>query len=231
MLQSSDSKLLDRWRSIDLDSSGSIRKDSTYINSIRSSHPKERKAAKRPVQSSKPMQVKSLRLSGLKKIYLKIFQDARGFFFENYRKPLYEELGIASVFMQDNVSFSKKDTIRGLHFQSDPGQAKLISCLSGAIWDVAVDIRPGSPTFGQWEAVVLDDVLREQIFIPEGFAHGFCVLSDTAFVQYKVSSIYNPNTECSIRWNDPGLKIDWPVENPELSVRDQTSPFFSEVFA
>jgi dTDP-4-dehydrorhamnose 3,5-epimerase len=121
-------------------------------------------------------------------------------------------------------------TIRGLHYQSHPGQAKLVSCIQGKIWDVAVDIRIDSPTFGQWEAVVLDDQDRHQLFIPVGFAHGFCVLSQEALVQYKVSSIYDAKAERSIRWNDPVIGIDWPVQNPILSERDATSPFFKEVF-
>lgn len=175
------------------------------------------------------MQVVDLRLQGLKQIIPRVFQDARGFFFESYRRAAYFEQGIQTVFVQDNSSFSRKGTIRGLHFQSCPGQAKLVSCVSGKIWDVAVDIRKGSATFGQWEAVELDDALHSQLFIPEGFAHGFCVLSDTAQVHYKVSTVYDPKTECSIRWNDPDLAIYWPVDSPVLSERDSASPFFKEV--
>lgn len=139
-------------------------------------------------------------------------------------------MGIGVPFVQDNISFSQKGTIRGLHFQVDPGQAKLVSCIQGKIWDVAVDIRPESPTFGMWEALELDGETQEQFFIPIGFAHGFCVLSETALVQYKVSAPYDATTERSIRWSDPILQIPWPVPNPILSPRDQTSPLLNEVF-
>jgi dTDP-4-dehydrorhamnose 3,5-epimerase len=173
------------------------------------------------------MQVSNLRLKGLKSIVPRLFFDERGFFFESYALRKLEDLG---TFVQDNISSSKKGTLRGLHFQSSPGQAKLISCILGTIWDLAVDIRPDSPTFGQWEAVILDDSERRQLFIPVGFAHGFCVLSETAIVQYKVSSPYDPQTEKSIRWNDPHLAIDWPVLDPILAARDRESPFFKELF-
>src|SRR3989344_7613840 len=142
------------------------------------------------------MEVSDLPINGLKLIKPRIFQDARGFFFESYRKPLYPW----TEFVQDNMSFSCKNTIRALHYQSDPGQAKLVSCLQGEIWDVAVDIRPDSPTFGQYMAVELSEKTRHQLYIPVGFAHGFCVLSDSAWVHYKVSRIYDPKAECSIRW-------------------------------
>lgn len=176
------------------------------------------------------MQIASLKLQGLKKVVPRVFKDDRGFFFESYSQPLYLFYEMNASFVQDNVSFSKKGTVRGLHYQSTPGQAKLISCVQGKIWDVAMDIRPESPTFGQWEALELDDQEHHQLYIPIGFAHGFAVLSETACIQYKVSSIYNPKTECAIRWNDPDLQIPWPVENPLLSPRDQVSPYFKEVF-
>ena len=163
-----------------------------------------------------------MRLSGLNLIVPKVFPDARGYFFESYR----EHLG---TFPQDNISFSKKNVLRALHYQSVPGQAKLVSCLQGKIWDVAVDIRPDSPTFGQWEATFLDDISHHQFFIPVGFAHGYCVLSDTALVHYKVSALFDPETEMSIRWNDPDLAIAWPIQHPILSLRDQQSPFWREV--
>lgn len=165
-------------------------------------------------------------LAGLKLIVPRLFSDERGFFFESFKQSHFD-----IPFVQDNTSFSTKGVLRGLHFQSHPGQAKIVSCIQGKIWDVAVDIRPNSPTFGQWEAVELDDENHHQFYIPVGFAHGFCVLSDTALVQYKVSSFYDPATECSIRWNDPDLKIKWPIEKPILSSRDQTCPFFKEVIS
>ena len=172
------------------------------------------------------MQVMDLKLPGLKLILPRVFRDERGFFFESYCYPLLAKSGIDLSFIQDNVSFSHKGTVRGLHFQSSPGQAKWVLCVQGAIWDVAVDIRPESPTFMQWEAVELDDQNHKQLFIPKGFAHGFCVLSSTARVHYKVSAPYDPKTERTIRWNDPDLKIPWPVKNPLLSPRDQISPLF-----
>ena len=174
------------------------------------------------------MKCTSLKLRGLKLICPRIFFDERGFFFESYREALYLEHGIGP-FVQDNTSLSKKDTIRALHFQSKPGQAKLVSCSQGKIWDVAVDLCPTSPTFMQWEGVILDDENHHQLYIPQGFAHGFCVLSETARVHYKVSSPYDPKREMSIRWNDPDFNIPWPAKTPLLSPRDQTSPFFQEI--
>lgn len=160
----------------------------------------------------------------------KIFSDDRGFFLESYNQNTYRELGISVPFVQDNVAFSKRGTIRGLHFQRKPGQAKLLSCEQGKIWDVAVDIRRDSASFGKWIAFELDDERREQLFIPVGFAHGYCVLSETALVRYKVSSFYDPKEECAIRWNDPDLKIEWPELDPLLSFKDLNSPFFRELF-
>jgi dTDP-4-dehydrorhamnose 3,5-epimerase len=170
------------------------------------------------------------RLAGLKVIVPRLFRDERGFFFESYKKGAFAQQGIEVDFVKDNTSFSVNETVRGLHLQSDPGQPKLVYCARGAIWDVAVDIRPGSPTFMQWEAVDLSEENHKQLFIPVGFAHGFAVLSETALVHYKVSAAYNPATEHSLRWNDPDLKIAWPVKEPILAPRDKVSPFFKEVF-
>ncbi len=169
-------------------------------------------------------------LSGLKIIRPQVFCDERGYFFEEYRKTLFAQHGIDVEFVQGNISFSKKGVLRGLHFQSDPGQAKLVSCVQGEVWDVAVDIRPHSATFMQWEATCLDDRSHEMFYIPIGFAHGFVVLSETAQVCYKVSATYNPATECAIRWNDPDLNVAWPVDHPILSPRDQNCPLFKEMF-
>lgn len=172
------------------------------------------------------MQIKSLRLAGLKLIIPQVFFDERGYFYETYQSKRYQEIG---SFVQDNLSFSCQNAVRGLHFQSSPGQAKLISCLQGEIWDVAVDIRESSPTYLQWEAVTLSDQNHHQFYIPVGFAHGFCVLSKEALVHYKVSTLYNPETEKSIRWDDPDLKVAWPIKEPVLSPRDRVSPYFKEV--
>lgn len=175
------------------------------------------------------MKCHSLSIEGLYVIEPVVFADDRGCFFESYSQALYKKNGIEVSFVQDNIAVSQEGVIRALHYQSTPGQAKLVSCLQGKIWDVAVDIRPNSPTFGKWVGLELDDQKHQQLFIPVGFAHGYCVLSKTAKVQYKVSSPYNPQTECSIRWNDPELQIKWPIESPVLSIRDQRSPFFQEV--
>ena len=175
------------------------------------------------------MEIIDLALKGLKLVKPKVFRDDRGFFLESFRDSHFKELGLQSDFAQDNHSYSQKDCIRGLHFQSYPGQAKLIRAAIGKIFDVAVDIRPDSPTFGQWEAVILDGEHHHQLFIPVGFAHGFCVLSDEAHVMYKVSTPYHPDHEKGFRWNDPDVAIQWPTESPIVSARDTISPFFKEI--
>lgn len=174
---------------------------------------------------------RELALKGLKLVQPKVFCDERGKFFEGYRKPLYATLGIDCTFVQDNLSFSKKNTIRGMHFQSAPGQAKLVSVLLGKILDVVVDIRPDSPTFGKWEQVILEDSLHEQLFVPVGFAHGFAVLSDSAIVNYKVSSLYDAKTEKTFRYDDPEININWPIKHPIVSDRDRLAPSFKEAFS
>jgi dTDP-4-dehydrorhamnose 3,5-epimerase len=150
-----------------------------------------------------------------------VISDDRGFFFESYRADAYRQLGIGVDFVQDNHSRSVLNTLRGLHFQRAPGQAKLVRCARGRIFDVAVDLRQESPTFGQYEAFELDDVVHHQLFIPIGFAHGFCVQSPEADVVYKVSSYYDPATESGIAWDDPDIGIAWPVRAPLLSERDR----------
>lgn len=172
------------------------------------------------------MQVEDLSLPGLKLIRPRVFRDARGFFFESYHEPRFRAAGIDCVFVQDNHSRSVKDTVRGLHYQSSPGQAKLLRVTSGRIFDVAVDIRPDSPTFGKWEGAYLDAEEHAQLFIPVGFAHGFCVTSETADVCYKVTSVYDAATECSIRWDDPDIGVTWPTTTPLLSARDVDAETF-----
>ncbi len=169
------------------------------------------------------MKVQSLSLKGLLVIQAQVFQDERGLFYESYRRSRYADVGIDIEFFQDNISFSKKNTLRGLHYQESPGQAKLVSVVQGSIWDVAVDIRPDSSTYGSWAALELNDENFKQLYIPVGFAHGYCVLSDFARVQYKVSSAFDPLMERTIVWNDPGLAIEWPVKNPILSDRDRNA--------
>ncbi len=176
------------------------------------------------------MEVVELSLPGLKLVRPKVFTDARGFFRETYRRPLYEMAGIDCTFVQDNHSYSKQGTIRGMHFQRRPGQDKLISVITGTIFDVAVDIRPDSPTFGKWEGVFLDGTKAEQLFIPKGFAHGFCVMSDEAHLLYKVSTFYDPKEEMAFAFNDADVNIDWPVCQPIVSERDRDCPTFKEIF-
>lgn len=176
------------------------------------------------------MRVKKLSF-GVKLLTPQIFRDARGFFMETFRQSLYESLGIHEPFPQDNLSYSKHGTIRGMHFQSTPGQAKLIAVLKGKIFDVFVDIRPSSPTYGQWDSVYLDDQTKEFLFLPIGFAHGFCVVSEDALVSYKVSSEYFPETEHGFRFDDPEIGIKWPVASPIVSERDRQAPNFAQVMA
>lgn len=175
------------------------------------------------------MEVIELKLKGLKLIKPKVFRDNRGFFLETYQQSSFKKFGIDVNFQQDNHSFSSKDCIRGMHFQTIPGQAKLIRSPVGKIFDVAVDIRPDSPTFGQWEGVVLDDKEHHQLYIPVGFAHGFCVLSETAHVMYKVSEPYNAAYEKGFRFDDPDVSIEWPTSTPIISDRDREAPRFKEM--
>lgn len=177
------------------------------------------------------MEIINLRLEGLKLIKPKVFKDQRGFFLESFQQSAYAKAGIKEIFQQDNHSYSQKGCIRGMHFQSFPGQAKLIRVAVGKIYDVAVDIRENSATFGQWEGVILDDQDHNQLFIPVGFAHGFCVLSEEAHVMYKVSTPYDPKYEKGFRWDDPDVNIQWPLTtDPLVSERDQKAPFLREIF-
>jgi dTDP-4-dehydrorhamnose 3,5-epimerase len=175
------------------------------------------------------METGFLSLEGVKLLRPKMFRDDRGFFRETYRRPLYQKSGIDCEFVQDNHSYSRKGTIRGMHFQRRPGQAKLVSVAAGRIYDVVVDIRRNSPTFGQWEGVYLDGEKGEQLFIPIGFAHGFCVVSEEAHVIYKISSVYDADEEIGFRFDDPDVNICWPVDTPVLSERDMKSSPFCEV--
>ena len=153
--------------------------------------------------------------------------DERGFFMETYRRSTYAELGVDDDFVQDNHSRSRLGVVRGMHFQ--PGQAKLVRCARGSIVDVACDIRPGSPQFGQWEAVELSDVNGCQLYVPDGFAHGFAVTSELADVVYKVSTYYDPASESGFRYDDPEVGIEWPAIELTPSARDQQAPLLSEL--
>jgi dTDP-4-dehydrorhamnose 3,5-epimerase len=170
------------------------------------------------------MKVTETELKGVLIIEPGVYGDARGFFLETYHRNRYRKLGIRSEFVQDNMSFSKKRTLRGLHFQHPHDQAKLVQVAKGAVFDVIVDIRSGSPTFGKWIGTYLSDEKNRQIFIPEGFAHGFCVISDYAVFMYKCSRFYAPECEGGILWADSDLKIEWPVQNPLVSEKDMKLP-------
>lgn len=168
-------------------------------------------------------------LPGVILVQPKVYSDSRGFFLETYSNDKYEDIGIRDTFVQDNHSFSTKGTLRGLHFQVGEGQAKLVRVTRGEVFDVAVDIRQKSPTFGKWIGIHLSEKNHKQIYIPVGFAHGFCVLSDTAEVQYKCSSKYSPEKEQGIMWNDPDIGVLWPIKKPVLSLRDKGNPSFKEL--
>jgi dTDP-4-dehydrorhamnose 3,5-epimerase len=170
------------------------------------------------------------RLDGLLLIEPDTFGDERGFFVETFRADAWAAAGIDLAFVQDNHSRSRRGTLRGIHFQPSPGQAKLVRCARGAILDVVVDLRRGSPTFGRWESFVLDDEAMRQLFVPIGFGHGFCVTSEVADVAYKCSSYYDPATEAGIAYDDPSLAIAWPADVERIvSERDATAPLLADV--
>ena len=160
----------------------------------------------------------------------KIFGDSRGFFFETFQVERYSELAnINFTFVQDNYSRSSKGVLRGLHFQKKKPQGKLVRVVRGEVYDVAVDIRKESPTYGHWEAVVLSEENKLQFWVPPGFAHGFVVLSDVADFEYKCSDYYDPADEGSILWEDPDLNIPWPVKDPKLSEKDLNAPKLADL--
>jgi dTDP-4-dehydrorhamnose 3,5-epimerase len=158
-----------------------------------------------------------------------IHGDERGFMVETFRADAWRELGADADFIQENHSRSGKGILRGIHFQTAPGQAKLVRCARGRIWDAVVDLRRDSPTYRRWEGHDLDDERHRQLFVPIGFGHGFCVLSETADVAYKLSSYYDPATESGIAWDDPEIGIEWPISDPVLSERDRSAPRLAEV--
>jgi len=169
------------------------------------------------------------KLNGVVLIEPVVHGDERGFMLESYSRDAWRELGIEVEFVQHNHSRSSRGTLRGIHFQTEPGQAKLVRCARGEILDVAVDLRRNSPTYGQWEAHRLDDVKHRQLFVPVGFGHGFAVLSETADVAYQVSSYYDSTTEAGIAWNDPNIGVDWQVSEPLLSERDKSAPTLADI--
>jgi dTDP-4-dehydrorhamnose 3,5-epimerase len=175
------------------------------------------------------MNVKETKLPGVLVLEPDVFSDDRGFFLETWNSERYEKAGIKGSFVQDNVSFSTRGVLRGLHFQYPQSQDKLVQVLSGEVVDVAVDIRKDSPTFGKWVSEVLSNANHRQMYIPSGFAHGYCVTSETAVFSYKCTDFYNPGSEGGIIWNDPDINIDWLMEEPILSSKDADYPRLKDI--
>ena len=174
------------------------------------------------------MQIEELSVTGVKVITPKVFGDQRGFFLESFNKRLYDEAGIQGEFVQDNHSKSAKGVIRGLHFQKEYPQGKLVRVTAGEVWDVILDIRKGSPSFGQWVGVHISAENKKQVWVPAGLAHGFAVLSEIAEFMYKVTDYYHPEDEKGVLWDDPSLKIDWKVKDAVLSEKDRLLPRFQD---
>ncbi|MEB1530117.1 dTDP-4-dehydrorhamnose 3,5-epimerase [Xanthomonas sp. WHRI 7945] len=175
------------------------------------------------------MNVIETSLPGCKILEPMVFGDSRGFFFETWNAGRFADQGLPANFVQSNVSSSEKGVLRGLHYQWPRPQGKLVTVLEGEVYDVAVDIRRGSPTFGQWEAVILGASNRRQFWIPPGFAHGFAVLSETALFNYLCTDVYVHEADRGIRWNDADLAVDWPIGTPVLSKKDQEAPFLNQI--
>ncbi|MFT3756888.1 MAG: dTDP-4-dehydrorhamnose 3,5-epimerase [Pseudoxanthomonas sp.] len=175
------------------------------------------------------MKVIETSLPGCVVIEPAVFGDARGFFFETWNAARFGELGLPTKFVQSNVSSSAQGVLRGLHYQWPHPQGKLVSVLEGEVYDVAVDIRRGSPTFGRWEAVILSAENKRQFWIPEGFAHGFVVLSERALFSYLCTDVYRPEYDANVCWNDADIGIDWPVSTPQLSGKDEKAPFLKDI--
>jgi dTDP-4-dehydrorhamnose 3,5-epimerase len=179
------------------------------------------------------MELLPTRLSGVKLIAPRVFGDDRGFFMESYRRNVFADLGIPEEMVQQNHSRSTRGVLRGMHFQIGDGASKLVRCARGRIWDVLVDIRHGSPTFGEWEAFELDDEQLHVLYAPIGFAHGFCVLSDVADVVYQQSNYYSGEVERGFSVDDPAVGIDWPIAEDEriVSDRDRDAPLLAQIAA
>lgn len=175
------------------------------------------------------MNVLRCELDGPLIIEPKVFGDQRGFFVETYNRDRYRAAGIDLDFTQDNFSFSSRGTLRGMHAQNPRAQGKLVSVWQGEVWDVVVDIRKASPTFGRWFGVTLSAENKRQFWVPPGFAHGFVVTSDTALFHYKCTDTYSPKDEIGFRYDDPAVGIPWPVQNPILSARDTSSPLLRDL--
>jgi dTDP-4-dehydrorhamnose 3,5-epimerase len=175
------------------------------------------------------MIVETTPLAGVLHIKPDVYGDARGFFLETWNRRRYAEIGLDRDFVQDNLSLSRRGILRGLHFQNPGPQGKLVQVLQGEVFDVAVDIRLGSPTFGRWYGAWLSEENHHQLYVPEGFAHGFCVASDIALFSYKCTDFYNPAAEFSLRWDDPEVGVAWPIDgDPILSAKDQAALFLKD---
>ena len=181
--------------------------------------------------SSPPLKILETGLPGVLLIEPKVFGDDRGFFMETYRADVMGEAGITDAFVQDNHSRSARGVLRGLHYQEPNAQGKLVRCTRGAIFDVAVDIRRGSPSFGRWFGLELSDANKLMLWIPPGFAHGFCALEDDSDLIYKCTKLYDSASDRSILWNDPDIGIAWPIEKPVLSAKDANAPRLNEAAA
>ncbi len=175
------------------------------------------------------METTATKLPGVVILEPKVYADDRGHFLELWNQSRYAEAGLPASFVQDNQSFSRRGVLRGLHFQNPNPQGKLVFVLAGEAFDVAVDIRRGSPTFGQWFGVTLSGENKRQVYVPPGFAHGFAVTGETAIVMYKCTNYYDSRAEGSIAWNDPAIGIQWPVANPVLSDKDGRAPRLADV--
>ncbi|KJV31654.1 dTDP-4-dehydrorhamnose 3,5-epimerase [Luteibacter yeojuensis] len=175
------------------------------------------------------MKVSETSLPGVLVIEPRVHADGRGFFFESHHARRYADAGVGSSFVQTNVSKSTRGVLRGLHYQLPGPQGKLVTVLDGDVFDVAVDIRTGSPTHGRWTAVMLTARNHRQLWIPEGFAHGFCVTSESATFLYQCTALYDPTADRAIAWDDPTLAIDWPVSAPSLSAKDARAPTLAEL--
>lgn len=175
------------------------------------------------------MKVTRTKLKGVLLIEPDVFADDRGFFLETWAQRRYSEAGLPQVYVQDNLSRSTQGILRGLHLQHPYGQGKLVQVMDGEVFDVAVDVRVGSPTFGQWEGMSLSGDNHRQLYIPPGFAHGFCVVSEHALFSYKCTEGYHRESELGVAWNDPELAIAWPVNDPQLSAKDAEFPRLAEI--
>ena len=175
------------------------------------------------------MQARTSKIPGLLIIEPRVFGDSRGYFLETFSTERYRQLGIAETFVQDNLSRSRQGTLRGLHLQNPHGQGKLVSAVLGSVWDVAVDVRVGSPTFGQWEGFELSEENHRQLYVPPGCAHGFIVLSEVALFSYKCTDTYHPESELGVAYDDSDVGIEWPMAALELSERDKKHPRLKDV--